>query len=120
MKFAYAKELKLSIGFTDKHGKGNESEQVIDLTFADCDDFSEDNKAKMVKREEDFCESVGIRKVRLLCQYIDILKEWVEMDTKLKKMVDEADDALFVSDGFRAKFAVFAKYFEAEMNAVHD
>eukprot|EP01084_Bolivina_argentea_P128904 227772_1 len=105
IKFEYAKQLKLSIGFVDKNGKRNATEQVIDLTQNE-------------EKQKDFYQSIGIRKAVLLCRYIDMMREWIKVDGR--SVQKDREPKLIVSAELKKEFAQFAEYFEKEMHEIRD
>merc|ERR1712176_735934 len=122
IKFEYKKDLKLNIEFTDKNGKKFKNQQSIDLTY-NLDEDDDDNNIyyngnhKLVQ-QKDFYDSIGIRKVVLLCRYIDCLRQWIKVDAK--SLANDSDNKLMISAKFKKKFTEFAQNFEKEMNAIQD
>lgn len=117
VKFNYQKQLNLITEFVTVDGKKHKNVQVIDLTYTDDDDdiYAGNEKAKLVQQKH-FYDSVGIRKVVLLCRYIDILRQWIKVDEKS----EEDANKLMVSAKWKQNFKDFAQYFEQEMKIIGD
>ena len=115
LKIGFAKSLTLSVSYTVyQNGKPHrvENEQLIDLGYS-----SDKIKAKLAS-QKDFYESIGIRKVVLLCRYVDMLRLWMKTDEAVKQHAQ--DGKLAVSEEFKGRFAEFAEYFKAEMAVIDD
>ena len=124
IKFNYQKQLKLKTEFTTNDGKIHTNEQIIDLTYSMDDDedniyFKQDLEKSKLVQQKDFYDSLGIRKVVVLCRYIDILRQWIKTDTKEAQHSDDGNK-LHVSSKWRERFTEFIQYFEKEMIAIGD
>lgn len=116
LKIGFANKLTLTVSYTVyQNGTPHRvtNEQIIDLGYS-----ADKIKAKLAE-QQDFFESIGIRKVVLLCRYVDLLRLWLKTDSAVKTHA-ESDGKLAVSDEFKQRFGEFAKYFEAEMEIIDD
>jgi len=99
---------------------------MIDLTYSDVEDelaaaCDNDHGLAQLVKQKDFYDSLGIRKVVLLCRYVDLLQQWITNDTKT--VVDDEEEKehkLIISEEFQAEFGRFAQRFEKEFKIIGD
>jgi len=117
IKFNYQKQLNLTTEFITVDNKTHKNVQAIDLTYSDNEDdiYGGNEKAKLVQ-QKNFYDSIGIRKVVLLCRYIDMMRQWIKVDEKSS----EDPNKLMISTKWKENFKEFGEYFESEMKVIGD
>eukprot|EP01083_Nonionella_stella_P014841 41551_1 len=85
---------------------------MITVSYEDRNESEYFNPKSITFKEEAYCDTNSIRKSILLCQYTQILMNWLENTTN--------DGSLVVSQKHKQIFKRFSKYFETEMTKCND
>merc|ERR1712129_227997 len=90
-------------------------QSTVTVSYEDSEECDYTNSKSVIfdEKEEEYFDSLSIRKAILLCKYCKLLMEWMEQT----KSVDES---LRVNQKYKKKFVKFRRHFENEMNISND
>eukprot|EP01083_Nonionella_stella_P081587 224794_1 len=98
---------EVCVEYEDRSGEMGSSTRKVVLT--------RDKEKGMVDEKDDtYYDNEAIRKRIVLIKYVELMNEWLARDS------NSGDTNLNVSDGFKKEFAMFATYFERQIDAIND
>eukprot|EP01083_Nonionella_stella_P251012 866519_1 len=105
--------VEIEVAFEDKFGKIYKNKQYV--TF-DSHDNTADNDMIENDNTDDYFDNIGIRKGILLCNYVEVLSDWIKNEWKTNSVAD----VLRVNEGYKQVFKKFMCHFQKEMKHCED